>query len=235
MKKAIEIRNLTFAYPDGEKALEDFSVDVFEGESLGIVGPNGAGKTTLLLHLNGVLNGGTGIRIFDVPLNKRNVREIRRRVGVVFQNPDDQLFMPTVFDDIAFGPVNLGLPGDEVRKRVRECLRSVGLDGYGNRHSHHLSTGEKKRVALATALALNPEILVFDEPTANLDPATKREFIDLLKSMDGKTLVVAGHDLELLKVVTQKVVVLNRGKKVAEGPTAEILQNEELLSGNRLI
>lgn len=235
MRKAIEIKNLDFAYYNGKKILENFSLDVFEGETLGIIGPNGAGKTTLLLHLNGILGNGSKIKIFDIPTaNKENLLEIRRRVGIVFQNPDDQLFMPAVFDDVSFGPLNLGIPETEIGDLVTRFLSSVGLAGYENRISHHLSYGEKKRVAIASVLAMDPSILILDEPTTNLDPAARREFIELIKNFN-HTKVIAGHDMNFIENTCQRVVVINKGRKIIEGSTAEIFGDKMLLIKNRLI
>ncbi|MDD5688640.1 MAG: ABC transporter ATP-binding protein [Elusimicrobia bacterium] len=234
MQKAIEIKNLNFSYPDGRKSISDFSLDVFEGETVGIIGPNGAGKTTLLLHLNGILGDNSKIEIFGIPINKKNIREIRRRVGLVFQNPDDQLFMPTVFDDVAFGPQNLGVSEMEIKKGVINCLNSVGLSGYESRISHHLSFGEKKRVAIASVLIINPDILVLDEPTSNLDPATRREFVKLIKNFN-HTKIIAGHDMEMVKEICNRVVIVNRGSKITEGPPIQIFTDKELLLTNRLM
>ncbi len=235
MKKVIEIKNLSYTYPDGKIALKDINLDIFEGESIGIIGPNGAGKTTLLLHLNGILKSKNGqIKIFDREISNENLKEIRSKIGLLFQDPDDQLFMPTVFDDVSFGPVNLGLSEELVIQRVRTALYQVSMSGFEERLPHHLSYGEKKRIALASILAMEPEILVLDEPTGNLDPATRREFIDLLKNFS-HTKVVAGHDLEFIKEISTRVILLNHGKKIIEGKPLEIFFNQKLLLENRLI
>jgi len=237
MKKVIEIKNLSFTYPDGKLALKDINLDVFEKESVGIIGPNGAGKTTLLLHLNGIFrskNGRGKLKIFEKDINEENLAYIRSKVGLLFQEPEDQLFMPTVFDDISFGPLNLGLSKDVIIQKVKNALNDVKMEGFEERSPHHLSYGEKKRIALACILALEPEILVLDEPTGNLDPATRREFIALLKDFK-HTKIIAGHDLEMIKEISTKVIVLNQGRKIIEGPTPEIFSNQKLLLENRLI
>ena len=234
MRKAVEIKNLSFSYSDGKKVLDDFSLDIHEGETVGIIGPNGAGKTTLLLHLSGVFGKDLAIKIFDILIKKENLFEIRKKIGLLFQNPDDQLFMITVFDDIAFGLLNLGLSKEEIVHRAEKYLEAVSLPGYGDRISHHLSYGEKKRVALASVLAMEPEILVLDEPTANLDPTTCREFVDLLKNFN-HTKIIAGHNMYVIREICDKVVILNKGKKIIEGTPKEIFDNEPLLLQNRLI
>jgi cobalt/nickel transport system ATP-binding protein len=232
--KVIEIRGLTYTYPDGKKALDNIDLDVFQGETLGIIGPNGAGKTTLILHFNGILmNENSMIKIFDIPLNNKTKKEIRKKVGIVFQNPDDQLFMPTVFEDIAFGLLNLGLPQNDIRKKVKYILESIGLSGYGERASHHLSFGEKKKVALASVLVMEPEILVLDEPTSELDPASKRELIEIIRSLK-ITKIIASHDINMIKKLCERVIILNNGRKVIEGKI-QILNDESLLFKNRLM
>jgi len=208
--KAVELSNLHYAYPDGTKALCGVDLKVNEGESVYLVGPNGSGKSTLLLHLNGTLRPQKGqIQIFGMDVYE-NLQEVKRKVGLVFQNPDDQLFMPTVFEDVAFGPVNLKIEKKEVERRVEKSLEVVGLVGFEKRSSHHLSYGEKKRAAIATVLAMDPEILVFDEPTLALDPWIKKNFIDFLKKVGkGRTIIVSGHDLELMKLCNQTYLMKN--------------------------
>lgn len=231
--KVIEIKDLTFVYPDGRKALQNINMEVFKDDSLGIIGPNGAGKTTLLLHLNGILRGKGSIVVSGINMNNENMREIRRRIGLVFQDPDSQLFCPTVFEDVAFGPLNLKLSHQEVKRRVADALGKVGLSGFEERSSHHLSLGEKKRVAIATVLSMDPQILILDEPTSNLDPKGRRELIKLLQDLK-ITKVIAGHDLDLILTICPRVILLNRGKKVANGSASEILENQELLRQNGL-
>jgi len=233
-KKVIEIRNLTYSYPDGTVALKGVNLDIFEGETVAIIGPNGAGKSTLVLHLNGILRSNSGhLNILGLEVNHRNLKEIRKRVGIVFQNPDDQLFMPTVFDDVAFGPINMGLSESEVKQRVEKALQEVGMQGYENRSPHHLSFGEKKRISLATALSMRPEILVMDEPTSNLDPKSRRGLIKLLQGIK-TTKVIATHDLEMVLEVCQRAVILSDGKIVANGRPKKLLADEHLLETHQL-
>lgn len=227
-RKVIEIRNLSYSYPDGAEALKNINIEIFEGESLGIIGPNGAGKSTLLLHLNGILKADAYIKVLGLDLNDGNLSKIRSRVGLVFQDPDDQLFMPTVFDDVAFGPINLDLKKDEVKKRVEEALKAVGMLDLVDRIAHHLSFGEKKRIAIATALSMKPEILALDEPSSNLDPKARKELITILKSFN-HTKIIAGHDLELILEICNRVVVLDGGKVAASGDTKEILDSAKFL------
>jgi len=234
LNDAIEIEKLTYSYPDGRVALDNVSFNVSRGETVGIIGSNGAGKTTLLLHLPGILQGSGNLKIAGYEMNSKNLKNIRKAVGLVFQEPDDQLFMPTVFDDIAFAPLQFGREPEEIHKIVHEVLRKVGLSGFEERLAHHLSFGEKKRVAIAVALAMNPEILVFDEPTSNLDPHARKELIVLIKGLNN-TKVIAGHDMEMIKETCTKVIVVNKGKVAAEGTPAEIFSNKVLLETNMLI
>ncbi len=233
MQKVIEIKNLNYTYPDGTSALKDITLDVFKGDSVAIIGPNGAGKTTLLLHLNGILNGNNAVKVCNLSINESNLGEIRKKVGLLFQDPDDQLFMPTVFDDVAFGPVNMGLGKDEVEKRVKEALRFVDMEGYKERISHHLSFGEKKRISFATILSMNPEILVLDEVTGNLDPKHRKRFIRFLKDMD-ITKLIATHDMDMVLAICNKVVVMDEGKITAFDETEKIFNNKELLKSHGL-
>ena len=233
MKKIIEIKGLTYTYPDGRKALSGIDLEVVEGESLGIIGPNGAGKSTLLLHLNGILRGEGEIRICGLPLKRENLRMIRQKVGLVFQDPDHQLFMPTVFDDVAFGPLNMGLSEPQVREVVRRALKAVDMLEAESRSSHHLSFGQRRRVSLATVLSMNPVILALDEPSSNLDPGQRRNLINFLKSQNS-TKLIATHDLELVLELCSRVVLVNSGKIVAEGETSEILGNKPLLEEHSL-
>ena len=232
-RAAIEIRGLNYVYPDGTRALKEIDLEILEGERVAFIGPNGAGKTTLLLHLNGLLTGEGSIEVLEMPLGDGAMGEIRRAVGLVFQDPDDQLFMPRVFDDVAFGPLNLGLPEAEVRERVVEALRIVGMEGHEERPPHHLSFGERKRVALATILAMRPKVLVLDEPTSNLDPQSRRELIALLRGLE-KTLIVATHDLESVLELCPRAVLLDRGELIADGPARELLADEHLMLAHGL-
>ncbi|MDW8101957.1 MAG: ABC transporter ATP-binding protein [Anaerolineae bacterium] len=238
MARVLEIRDLHYRYPEGIEALKGVSFEVDEGESVGVVGPNGAGKSTLLLHLNGILtgyssNGSDPVWVKGIPVRKETLRQIRRLVGLVFQDPNDQLFSPTVFEDVAFGPLNLGLSPEEVAERVKKALEAVGMTGYESRSPHHLSLGEKKKVAIATVLAMAPEILVLDEPTANLDPVGRWELMELLRSLP-HTKVIASHDLDFVERTCNKVVILNAGKVLAVGPIDQILKDRALLVKARL-
>ena len=195
MTAALDVTGVTFAYPDGHGALFGVDLRIEDGERVALLGPNGAGKTTLVLHLNGILGGGAGeVRVAGLPVAKPNLREIRQMVGIVFQDPDDQLFMPTVHDDVAFGPANFGIKGAELEARVHEALAAVGMEAFAGRAPHHLSFGQRRRVAAATVLAMRPEILVLDEPSSNLDPMARREFADIVRGLGLTTLMVT-HDL----------------------------------------
>ncbi len=233
-KKVIAIRELTYTYPDGIKALDNINLDVFEGESVGIIGPNGAGKSTLLLHLNGILKGNSYIRILDLDIKNENLSQVRNKVGMVFQNPENQLFMPTVFDDVSFGPINMKLPKTEVERCVSEALKEVDMLDSIKRFPHHLSFGEKKRISIATVLSMKPEILALDEPTSNLGPKARFELIELLKNIN-KTKIIASHDLEMILEVCSRSVILGKGRIIKIGPTREILSNFSLLEKHSLI
>ncbi len=235
MAPVIQIRDLSFAYPDGQPALEDVCLDVQPGEKVALVGPNGAGKSTLLLHLNGILPAQRGsVQVAGMALMAENLPRVRSLVGLVFQNPDDQLFSPTVFDDVAFGPIYQGLPEEEVRSRVQEALAAVGMEGYAGRASHHLSVGEKKRIALATVLSMRPEVLALDEPSAGLDPRARRGLIGLLASLP-QTMLVATHDLALARDLLSRTVVMNAGRIVASGPTEALLDDPGALEQYGLV
>ncbi|HYJ24835.1 MAG TPA: ABC transporter ATP-binding protein [Acidimicrobiia bacterium] len=231
---SLEIIDLSFAYPDGRQALRNVDLHVHHGERVALLGPNGAGKTTLLLHLNGILRPASGeVRVAGLVVSDDSVLEIRRRVGLVFQDPDDQLFMPTVGQDVAFGPANFGLDGEELEARVAEALGAVSMLGARERAPHHLSYGERRRVAIATVLAVRPEILVLDEPTSNLDPASRRELIDVLRRLPITQLVVT-HDLPFALELCPRAVVLDEGLVVAGDTTVEILTDELLMKAHRL-
>lgn len=234
MEPVIEITNLEFRYPDGKSALDDINITVQKGEKVAIVGGNGAGKSTLLLHLNGILTGSGIIRINGDRCEKRNLNIIRSSVGVVFQNPDDQLFSINVYDDVAYGPRYQGLSDVEVDQRVRNALESVGMESYSSRNPYHLSGGEKKRVAIATVLSMQPNILVFDEPTAGLDPRARRELMDLIATLP-QTLLIATHDMELVKKLTPRMVIMKGGRIVVDGKTDIILKDTSILMDNGLI
>ena len=230
----VEVKNLRHVYPDGTPALRDISFRITHGESVAIIGANGAGKSTLLLHLNGYLAPTSGeIRIGDLPMSKATLPDIRRTVGMVFQDPDDQLFMPTVYDDVAFGPMNLGLPGPDVEARVRDALQRVGAGHLQEKAPYHLSGGEKKRVAIATVLSMSPDILVMDEPTNGLDPFARRQLMGLLKDFH-HTKIFTSHDLDMVLELCERTIILNEGAVKADGPTREIFLDEALLAGCRL-
>jgi cobalt transport protein ATP-binding subunit len=230
----VEIDKLTYTYPDGHQALADVTLHIGPDEKVALVGPNGAGKSTLMLHLNGLIAAQQGsICVGGLPVAEEHLGQIRAWVGLVFQNPDDQLFNPKVFDDVAFGPLHMGIPDEEVRKRSMEALAAVGMEGYANRISHHLSIGEKKRIAIATVLSMDPKILLFDEPTAGLDPRARRSLINLLRDMQ-RTMLVATHDMRFVKDIFPRTVVLDEGQIVADGLTSEILDDEALLEKHGL-
>jgi cobalt transport protein ATP-binding subunit len=234
MPRAVMVERLSFAYPDGRRALDDVSLDIAVGEKVALVGPNGAGKSTLLLHLNGLLRPAAGaVRVFGLTPEGAAARQVRAQVGLVFQDPDDQLFSPTVFDDVAYGPLYAGLPADEVRARVSAALAAVGLAGYESRTSHHLSLGEKKRVAIATVLAMQPALLVLDEPSAGLDPRARRGLIRLLATLP-QTLVLTTHDLALAAELCPRTVIMDEGRVVADGPTTALLSDTALLEAHGL-
>ncbi|MEV5611819.1 ABC transporter ATP-binding protein [Streptomyces sp. NPDC052225] len=231
---SLAVSGLAFAYPDGHQALFGVDFSVAKGERVALLGPNGAGKTTLVLHLNGILTGGAGtVTVAGVPVEKAHMAEIRRRVGIVFQDPDDQLFMPTVREDVAFGPAASGLKGPELEARVRTALSMVGMEEFADRPPHHLSFGQRRRVAVATVLAMEPEILVLDEPSSNLDPASRRELADILRSLDVTVLMVT-HDLPYALELCPRSLILSGGVIAADGPTGDLLADAELMGAHRL-
>ena len=231
---AIRVTGLSYTYPDGTRAVQDVSLQVAAGEAVALLGANGAGKTTLVLHLNGLLTPQTGsVHISGVPVGRRMLPEVRRRVGLVFQDPDDQLFMPTVFDDVAFGPRNAGLDESEVRDRVAAALAEVGMQEVADRPPHHLSLGQRRRVAIATVLASRPDVLVLDEPSSNLDPVARRELAEILAGLDCAVLLVT-HDLPFAWQLCPRSVAMSAGEVVADGPTAEVLGDAEVMARCRL-
>ncbi|HUG13426.1 MAG TPA: ABC transporter ATP-binding protein [Thermomicrobiales bacterium] len=225
---AVDVQGVSYAYPNGHPALRDVSLTIREGERVAIMGPNGAGKSTLLMHLNGIMRGHGKIEIAGLPLNDDTVRRIRALVGVVFQNPDDQLFSPTVYDDIAYGPLYMGLPRDEIARRVTSALAAVDMSGFESRVPHHLSIGQRKRISLATVLAMEPRILVLDEPSAGLDPRARRGLIELLRRLP-QTLIASTHDMRLARDLFERAVIMEHGRIVVDASVGEALADEALL------
>ncbi|MFC5820094.1 energy-coupling factor ABC transporter ATP-binding protein [Nonomuraea harbinensis] len=231
---SLEVSRLAYAYPDGTQALFGVDLTIGRGERVALLGPNGAGKTTLVMHLNGILTPGHGtVTVAGTPVRRDTLKEIRQRVGLVFQDPDDQLFMPTVRDDVAFGPANAGVRGEELAAVVKNALDRVGMLDVADRPPHHLSFGQRRRVAVATVLAMEPEILVLDEPSSNLDPAARRELAEILRSLDVTVLMVT-HDLPYALELCERAMILSDGVVAADGPTRELLGDAELLARHRL-
>jgi cobalt/nickel transport system ATP-binding protein len=231
---ALEVDGVAYAYPDGHQALFGVSFQIRRGERVALLGPNGAGKTTLVLQCNGVLLPGAGrVAVAGLEVAPEHLKEIRRRVGIVFQDPDDQLFMPTVAEDVAFGPANLGLRGHDLETRVKAALAAVGMEDHAGRPPHHLSFGQRRRVAVATVLAMEPEILILDEPSSNLDPASRRELAEIVTGLD-ITILMVTHDLPYALQLCPRALIMNGGVISADGPTAELLADTELLAANRL-
>ncbi len=229
----VEMKNVKYVYPDGHVALKKVNLQIFKGERIGILGPNGAGKSTLLMLINGLFKPTEGqVYVFGMPTDKNNLHKIRMKVGLVFQDPDDQLFSPTVLDDVAFGPLNMGLSKDEALKKAREALKIVGLEDHENSPPHHLSIGEKKKAAIATILAMNPEILILDEPTVNLDPKSKAEIIRFINKLYNErkiTLIITTHDVDMIPMIVDRVYILNKGEIITEGSVREIFTNFEIM------
>ncbi len=234
---SVHVSDLHYAYPDGNKALHGVSLTIGKSERVALLGPNGAGKTTLVMHLNGILSPTSGsINIAEFTLdssNKEITKKVREKVGIVFQDPDDQLFMPTVFEDVAFGPTNMGLSASEIESRSVTALEMVGMLALKERAPHHLSFGQRRRVAVATVLAMEPEILILDEPSSNLDPASRRELSEILLALD-VTILMVTHDLPYAFEICERSLILNQGEIVADDTTVKLLRNEKLLAENRL-
>ena len=234
MSKYLKINNLSYAYPDGHKALKGIDFSINQGESIAILGPNGAGKTTLILHLNGILGELKGeIEVDGLEYSTENIGKIRKTVGVVFQDPDDQLFMPTVIEDVMFGPKNFGYSNEKSETNAVEALKMVGMENFQDRAPHHLSFGQKRKVAIATVLASKPKLLVLDEPASNLDPASRRDLIDILIKLDISIILVT-HDLPMALEICERSLVLNEGIIKEDSLTKDILQNKQLMKENRL-
>ena len=237
--KVIETKDITYEYPDGTKALEEVNFNVEEGKIVALLGPNGAGKSTLFLHFNGILRPSFGSIIIDgepVNYNKKDLMRIRQKVGIVFQNPDDQLFAPTVLEDVAFGPMNMGLSKEEVDDRVKEALIRVGMEGFEKKPPHHLSGGQKKRVAIAGILAMKPKIMVLDEPTSGLDPKGASQILRLLYKLnkEGITIVISTHDVDLVPLYASKVYIISEGKIIKEGTASEVFADVKTIRGANL-
>ncbi len=233
MQELIKIENLSFGYPDGQQALTDINLGIYRGDSVAIVGPNGAGKSTLVLHFNGILRSNGHVKLLGKPIDDNNLKWVRSRVGVVFQNPDDQLFSPTVFDDVAFGPMNMGYSQAEVEQAVKMALGLVGMSGFEKRSPHHLSVGEKKRIAMATVLSMSPEVLVIDEPTSNLDPRGKWDIIEVLKGLS-ITKIIVSHDLEMVRELCSRMVIIDQGRVAVDAKTIDLLADNKLLAAHGL-
>jgi len=230
----VEVKDLVYRYPDATPALDGVTFRITHGEAVGIVGANGAGKSTLLMHLTGCLFARSGsVRIGDHALTRRNLKQARGRIGMIFQDPDDQLFMPTVYDDVAFGPLNQGVPAEEIEAIVERALETVGALHLKGRPPYKLSGGEKRRVAIATVLAMSPDILIMDEPSTGLDPRARRQLIALLKTFE-HTKIIATHDLDLVLDLCERTIILHQGKVAADGKTLEIFADEKLLLENNL-
>jgi cobalt/nickel transport system ATP-binding protein len=237
--KVIETKDITYEYPDGTKALDKVNFKVDDGKIVALLGPNGAGKSTLFLHFNGILSPSTGSVIIDgvtVKYNKKDLMQVRQKVGIVFQNPDDQLFAPTVLEDVAFGPMNMGLPKEEVEDRVKEALSRVGMEGFENKPPHHLSGGQKKRVAIAGILAMKPKIMVLDEPTSGLDPKGASQILRLLYKLnnEGITIVISTHDVDLVPLYASKVYIISEGNIIKEGTAPEVFEDVKTIRGANL-
>jgi len=242
MHHSIDVERLSFSYPDGHPALVDVSLHIAPGEKVALVGPNGAGKSTLVLHLNGILpapmpkarvTGKGRVTVCGLDVSEKTLGLVRAAVGLVFQNPDDQLFSPTVYEDVAFGPLYQGLGTYEVAARVTSALAAVSMQSYAGRISHHLSVGEKKRIAIATVLSMNPEVLVLDEPTSGLDPRARRSLIHLLNALP-MTMLVSSHDLAMVRELLPRMIIMDEGRIVADGPTEILMKDGRLLESHGL-
>lgn len=228
MNLAILTKNLSFTYPDGTQALRGINLEIKRGEKVAIIGPNGAGKSTFLLALNGLVDASGEIEVAGLRLEKRNLVQIRTKYGLVFQNPDDQLFCPTVYEDVAFGPANIGLAPTEIERRVNKALSAIGIERHKNRSSHHLSVGEKKKVAIASVLALEPEIFAFDEPLSNLDPKGQVDLIEIIENLT-QTVIIVTHEILVAKRLCSRIVGMRDGEIVFDLAVEEALKSQKLL------
>lgn len=233
MPKAIEIKNFSYKYPDGTAALSDISLSVEHGQKVALIGPNGAGKSTLLLAMAGFVKGDGKVFIDGLELNKENLKKIRTSLGSCLENPDDQLFMPTLFDDVAFGPLNMGLTAEEVKKRVADALMIVGLTGMADKAPHHLSAGQKRAAAIATILSMSPKIITLDEPNSSLDPRNRNNLIKLLRTLS-QTLIIATCNMDFAAELADRAVLLDNGRIVADGDAKEIMWDSELMTQHGL-
>jgi cobalt/nickel transport system ATP-binding protein len=234
MPKAIEIENFSYSYADGTAAVRSVNLGIENGERVGLIGPNGAGKSTLLLGMCGFLKGTGKIFIDGLEIRPGNIKKIRSITGSCLQDPDEQLFMPTLFDDVAFGPLNMGLEESEIRKRVEDALKTVGLDGMGHRPPHHLSAGQKRAAAIATVLSMSPKIITMDEPDSSLDPRSRKRLLELLKTLK-QTLIIASCNMNFVAKLCDRVILLDNGQIVADGDTKTILSNKDLMSTHGLL
>jgi len=230
---AVNTKNLSYQYPDGTQALNNLALGIQEGDKVGIIGPNGSGKSTFLTLLNGIRKGTGFLEIFGIELTKQTVHEIKKLVGIIFQNPDDQLFCPTIFEDVSFGPLNQGLDSSKVHSRVSQSLKDVGLEGFEKRSSFHLSFGERKLASIATVVAMQPRLIAMDEPTSNLDLAHRRKIIKWIQN-NQNTIILTSHDLDMILETCSRVIIFNRGEVVADGEVRKILNQQTLLENNDL-
>jgi len=233
MSKAVQINGFSYTYPDGTRALSDVTLTVEHGQKVALIGPNGSGKSTLLLAIAAFAKGTGTICLDGLHVNEKNTKKIRRLVGCCFENPDDQLFMPTLFDDVAFGPLNMGLISEQIKTRVSDALRTVGLENMAERAPHHLSAGQKRSAAIATILAMSPKIITLDEPDGSLDPASRKNLVKLLRTLD-QTLIIATCNMDFAASIAQRAVLLDQGRVVAQGPARKLMCDAELMEDHGL-
>jgi cobalt/nickel transport system ATP-binding protein len=233
MTKAIEIENFSYGYPDGTMALSEINLSIEHGQKVVLIGPNGAGKSTLLLTMAGFVKGTGKVFVDGLQVNRKNIKKIRTSLGSCLENPDDQLFMPTLFDDVAFGPLNMGLKAEQVKKRVADALQTVGLAGMADKAPHHLSAGQKRAAAIATILSMTPRIITLDEPDGSLDPRNRNNLIKLLGGLT-QTLIIATCNMNFAAAIADRAVLMDKGRIVADGNAKEIMSDAELMSGHGL-